>query len=102
MHWLEVGCAKKHGGEWNSLWKWHDEIVDKVLDPNECETSVTKMRSFGPMKLMKIGSADESPKATWTEHMKHPHRVRPPTKIASRETTRMSAELIAHIIKISP
>ena len=50
-HLLEIGCIKKHGDEWNSLWKGHDEIVDKVLDPNKCETSVTKMRSFSPISL---------------------------------------------------
>ena len=93
---------KKHGNKWNSLWKGHDEIVDKVLDPNKCETSVKKMRSFGPIKLMKMGSIDKSPKTTWTEHMKHPRRVRPPKKLASRETTRIAAESIAHIIKSSP
>ena len=51
---LKIGCMKKYGNKWYLYQKGYDKIINKVLNPNKCKILVTKMRSFSPMKFIKI------------------------------------------------
>ena len=83
-------------------WKGHDAIISQALDDSLLETSSTRIRGFGDVRFMRIGNACETPNKIWHKHLKQPRRVHPPTKLASRENTRIAAESIAQIIKTSP
>ena len=82
--WLELGCLKRHGNKMNFQWKGCDMTMSKVLDQRKYEVSSATTRGFGTNRFMKIGSTSKTPNIIWTEHMKHPRKVHPPTKLTSR------------------
>ena len=67
-------------------------MMSKALDQRKCEMQTTIMRVFGTNRFIKIGSTSEILKMKWIEHMKHPRRVCPPTKLLSREITGASTK----------
>ena len=99
MHWLELGYIKRHSNKMNFQWKGNDVIMSKVLCQIKCEVSSAITRGFGTNIFMKIGSTSKTPKIIWIEHMKHPLRVHPPTKLTSKELSGTAAESIIHVLK---
>ena len=99
---LEVNCLKKKGNTHVIDNKGCDFLMSMVDISSNVEKTMTRLANKkGNFRFIEIGNTSLSPKMIWDDYLKHPRRVHPPTKIASREIIRSTSNEIMSIIKNS-